>query len=417
MKKYALLSAVLACVASSMSAQVQAQAVATKIGVISYWGANESLYNQLPTGSLALINPNSGIFQGQTTALVPDLAIYKRIVDQQTSRNVRLLGYVPTGYFNHACNQAGVCQTWARIEAQVQSYFREMPNVKGIFFDEAAPSNWNCAAFVNEYQQLRAIVKKYRPDATIAFNAGIPDNCVVGGAQAGEIAVLFESDTSSYSNLAQQITDTTRTARNKGVLTWHLVHSVPAQADMERVVQNLKSRGADYGYVTNIGGNWQAGENTWGSLPPYWTKETELLNGTLAPGSAGVNWGNLTRKITNAGSYLCLLGTSGHIEQQVCSAAGTWNLVYQSVSGQNFYTVNYGGLCLTAASGNANGVTWESCTLGDRQRFAMKEAAGLVYFTSKTTGNAITVNSNSAGAWVSAWPYSGSSSQKFYFQN
>ncbi|MCF5166482.1 hypothetical protein GIW45_20980 [Pseudomonas congelans] len=288
MKKYALLIAMLFCVTGGTSYQIMAQTTATKIGVISYWGANESLYNQLTPGSLALINPNNGIFQGQTTTLAPDLATYKRIVDQQTNRNVRLIGYVPTGYFNHSCNEVGVCQTWERIDAQVRSYFQEMPNLKGIFFDEAAPTNWSCAAFVNEYQQLRAIVKKYRSDATIAFNAGIPDNCVINGVHAGEIAVLFESDITSYTNKAQQITDATTTARNKGVLSWHLVHSVPAQADMERVVKDLKKGGADYGYVTNIGGNWQAGENTWGSLPPYWLRETELLNGNITA-SPGVN--------------------------------------------------------------------------------------------------------------------------------
>lgn len=416
MKKYALLGAMLACVASGMSNPVQAQAVATRIGVISYWGTNASLYNQLPGGSLALINPDSGIFQGQTTTLVPDLAAYKSIVDQQTSRNVRLIGYVPTGYFNHSCNQMGVCQTWERIEAQVRNYFQQMPNLKGIFFDEAAPANWNCAAFVNEYQQLRTIVKKYRADATIAFNAGVPDNCVVTGTQAGEIAVLFESDTSSYTSQAQPITNATATARAKGVLTWHLVHSVPAQADMERVVQEIKTRGADYGYITNIGGNWQAGENTWGSLPPYWTRETELLNGssTTAP---GVNWGNLNRKIVNKASYLCLSATSGHAEQQVCTSAASWDLVYQNASGQNFYKLTYGGLCLTAGSSNVNAVTWESCTLGDRQLFAMREAGGLVYFTAKTTGNALTMDTNSAGSWASAWPYSAAPSQQFYFQD
>jgi hypothetical protein len=38
------------------------------IGVISYWGTNATMYNLLPANQnvVALVNPNSGIFNGQT---------------------------------------------------------------------------------------------------------------------------------------------------------------------------------------------------------------------------------------------------------------------------------------------------------------------------------------------------------------
>ena len=44
---------------------------ATQIGVISYWGSNAALYDPLPAGSLALVNPDNGIFvsAGQSVLL------------------------------------------------------------------------------------------------------------------------------------------------------------------------------------------------------------------------------------------------------------------------------------------------------------------------------------------------------------
>jgi Spherulation-specific family 4 len=249
------------------------------IGVISYWGTDQNLYNQLPDGSMALVNPENGIFAGQTTTLSANLGAFQSIVKEQDARGVEMLGYVPTGYFNHTCDIGGKCQTWSRIEAQVQAYFENMPNLGGIFFDEAAPSNWDCNAFIAEYEQLREIVNTYNPEATIAFNAGVPDNCIVNATDAGEIAVLFESDQTSYEAQAQNIINATSLAQTKGVLTWHLIHSVKTADDMLRVVEEAKNRGADYAYVTSIGGNWQAGENTWGSLPPYWEQEITLFSG------------------------------------------------------------------------------------------------------------------------------------------
>jgi len=76
------------------------------IGVISYWGTNAAQYDQLPEGATALVNPDNGIFvsSGQTKILVPDLTQYKAIVKKAADRDVAMLGYVPTGYFNHTCD-------------------------------------------------------------------------------------------------------------------------------------------------------------------------------------------------------------------------------------------------------------------------------------------------------------------------
>lgn len=248
-----------------------------KIGVISYWGTDTSLYNLLPENSTALINPDSGIFSGQSQTIVTNVNEFSNIVASASSRHVSMLAYIPTGYFSHTCNVAGQCQTWTRIEAQVQAYFQYMPQLAGVFFDEAAPAQWDCNAFIAEYKKLRDIVRKYNSQAKIAYNAGVPDNCVVNGAIEGEIVVMFESDQASFVAQANNVKASTTTALNKGVIPWNLVYSVKTIDDLNNVFNVAKSNGTALFYATDIGGNWQAGENTWGSLPPYWTQEVNLM--------------------------------------------------------------------------------------------------------------------------------------------
>jgi hypothetical protein len=394
-----------------------ALAQTTGIGVISYWGTDASLYNQLPAGSVAVINPDSGIFvaAGQTTTLVPDLTSWRSIVDASASRGVKLLGYVPTGYFNHGCNAEGQCQTWARIEAQVAAYFAQLPSLTGIFFDEAAPSTWSCSAFVTEYQKLRTLVAKYRAGAQIAFNAGVPDNCVVSGALAGETVVLFESSSADYTAQASQIAAATAAARTKGVSTWHLVHSVATQSAMSGIVTQAKQMQVNLAYVTDIGGNWQAGENTWGSLPSYWASEVSLLSSSGS--SAGVNWGNMTKKLVNAGSSLCLRGASGRIDQQACSSTSAWTLTVRSVSGLPYYQLKYGSNCATQASAGSTALSWATCSsTASSQMWSMKTAGGLVYFQNRSSGQVLGVAGGSAGSTAAAGNYTGALQQQFYFQ-
>jgi hypothetical protein len=251
-------------------------ALTPKLGVISYWGAT-ALYDQLPAGTTAVVNPSSGIFTGQTFTVVPDASSYAAIVSAELAKNVSMLGYVPTGYFSHTCNIEGQCQTWDRITSQVQAYFQYMPGLSGIFFDEASPAVWSCGAFLAEYKQLRDIVHLYNPQAKIAFNAAVPDNCVVDGAVAGEIVVLFESDQATYFSQAANISASTTAALAKGVIPWHLVYSVSTATDLNAVITQAKSTHVSFLYATDIGGNWQAGQNTWGSLPVYWQQELALM--------------------------------------------------------------------------------------------------------------------------------------------
>lgn len=236
------------------------------IAMITYWGSDPASYDIIPPGAIATINPDNGILRsrGQSLAAVKETGPWRTIVSQAKARDITMLGYVPTGYFNHGCNAIGKCQTWERVERQVQVYFEQIPELGGIFFDEAAPSDWSCEAFSAEYARLRAIVRKYSASALIAFNSGVPDNCVVSGSAAGEILVLYEGNPENYTAQAERLAVSARTAREKGARIWHLVHTVKSPADIPALYATSQRYGADYFYVTLNSGDWETGINTWG---------------------------------------------------------------------------------------------------------------------------------------------------------
>jgi hypothetical protein len=381
-------------------ALVQAVPAAPTPGVISYWGTESTLYAQLPTGSVAVLNPDSGVFvsTGQTQTLVPDLPTWRAISDSTRARGVELLGYVPTGYFDHRCNRPGRCQTWARIEAQVAAYFAAMPKLDGIFFDEVAPAKWNCSAFATEYQQLRAIVQRYRPGASLAFNTGVADPCVLGGLLPGETVVLFEGTGATYASSASTIRDVTSQARQRGIKTWHLVHSVGTSTSMDNTLAHARQAQVDRIYVTDIGGNWQAGENTWGSPPGYWALQMR----SLLPTPHGIHLGTLAPRLVNAASNLCLRGTGMRLDQQHCATTAPWTLSPQSVANQPFYRLKYGTLCATQASITQPSVSWTTCSAtATSQMWSLKTSGTRVRFEHRNSGQMLTVQSPVAGGMAS----------------
>lgn len=242
------------------------------LGAISYWALTNQ-YDQLPSGALTVVNPSNGMLSGQTLDLSPDVPLYATIVTKAAARNVSMLGYVPTGYFNHACDINGRCQTWTRIEAQVQAYFQSLPGVAGIFFDETSMSPWNCSAFVAEFQQMRNIVHKYNAQAKIAFNVADPTPCVVDAVAAGEILVQFEDTAAVYLNRAAALDAGTAAARAKGVASWHLIFAASTAADLNSVFTQAATVRADLFYATDIAAN----AGLWNTLPAYWTQELALL--------------------------------------------------------------------------------------------------------------------------------------------
>ncbi len=282
MKRVLLLLAGLACLAVCIAPCIAGPALAKpNLAVVSYWGQRLDNFYRIPDHSIALINPSSGILaKGKTDVVADGADIYAPVLRRAKKHDIALYGYVPTGYFTHTCNVDGKCQTWERIDAQVRTYFQTMPDLTGIFFDETAPADYDCALFAAEYDKLRAIVAKYRPDGKVIFNVGMPDTCAVQATSPGEMIVLFENDGQHYVNDYAKIREATALAAGKGVKVWHIVNNIPDVGQFNAVAKAASVYAPDYLYVIDVSGDWQAGFDTYGNLPSYWKAEVQALAGS-----------------------------------------------------------------------------------------------------------------------------------------
>jgi Spherulation-specific family 4 len=271
-----------AVAAATTTLPAQTAALRPGLGAISYWGSSADAYRLLPAASLAVLNPDVGILAaGTVNTPIAALPTWQLRSAELRGRGVFHLGYVPTGYFRHDCDLTGQCQTWARIEAQVATYLTQMPQLDGLFFDEMAPTAWDCSVFAAEYARLRALVARHRRDGSpalrLAFNPGIADACVLDGLQAGEAVVVFEGTAASHAERETVLGEVTRQARQRGLQPWHLVHTTTTAAALQSVVARARQADVTWLSVTNTGGQWQADENTWGGPPPYWDELVRLL--------------------------------------------------------------------------------------------------------------------------------------------
>lgn len=258
------------------------------IGVISYWPPAD--YATLPAGSVALINPNDGIV-GADAATIRS---YGQVVAQARARVVRLLAYVPTGYGRREAgpNSAGSPgQRLADIEAQIRAYVGAFgaANLAGIFFDEAdnvdAPDP--CALAATEYAALGRLVRDQGMQTAVWNPGWAGENfCYVGAALPGDAVVTFEDSLAAYQgdpDVARTLAGAASIARARGVKTWHLIHSARGTDGLKTAVALLRGRLPDFAYVTDIGGDWQRGENTWGAPPAYWDAEKRCLVDGVCP--------------------------------------------------------------------------------------------------------------------------------------
>lgn len=243
-----------------------------RIGIISYWEASSAAWDRVPADSLVLINPNDGILETNGNQPVQNSSAWIQLVDRLRKKSIVVLGYVPTGYFDRGpCKKDSQpkCQPEARIRLQVKTYYQLIPSLAGIFYDETSPKEGLPDDYNKEYGLLRSM---NLPGRITVFNVGWPSDAAVKATRAGEHLVLYESSPYKYQKNADAITALTRSARDKNIIVWHLIHSA-CREDLRSYVAQMAERCANYGYVTNVGGDWEAGENTWGSLPPYWDEE------------------------------------------------------------------------------------------------------------------------------------------------
>jgi len=268
-----------AVMSTAGEAKTNAPAKTPVLAVISYW--NTADLAKLPPDSLAVINPNDGVL-GASKAVLEQA---RAALGAAAKRGVRFLGYVPMGYGERVSgrkNSGGTTgRTLEEIEAEVSAYHKAFSStgaLSGIFFDEADEP---CAQAVLEYKRLGKFVRS-KGLSTVAWNPGWTGEggCFVRAAQKGEIVATFEDSLKSYQSdpdVKAQLARAQGLARARGVHQWHLIRSAKSEAELRSTLKLALERGADLVYVTDIGGNWQAGENTWGSPPKYWALEVSCL--------------------------------------------------------------------------------------------------------------------------------------------
>jgi Alpha-L-arabinofuranosidase B (ABFB) domain/Spherulation-specific family 4 len=266
--------------------QAEVTPASPRLAVISYWDPKE--FSKLPGGGIALINPNSGILE----AADDQVERFRASAADAARRGVKLIAYVRLAYGERTPEKPSAGgtpgRTLARVKTEIDAYIKAYgSSIVGVFFDEAS---YSCEQTAVEYAELGQYVRgKGLP--LVVWNPGWvgTDWCYIKNAKSGDIVATFENTLQSYLNdpyVPNDLKNALPIARERGVLQWHLIHTAKTSQDLTTALQTATARGADYVFVTDIGGNWQAGENTWGSPPVYWAQEVAALNGSAAAGLA-----------------------------------------------------------------------------------------------------------------------------------
>jgi hypothetical protein len=271
------------------SALTSGKGAAIQIGIISYWLLSNPGWRCVPPNTVLLINPRNGILQKGSNEPVETWKEWLALVKELKGKKVEVLGYVPTGYFDRSASCEDKdnkrCEPEERIRLQVKTYYELIPELDGIFYDETSPKEGISPDFEKEYSLLRSINKENKATGLTVFNVGAPEKKAVAAASSGEHVVLFESSPGEFKNQKAKIAAAISEAKRKEggpVKVWLLVHSVSDKKKMRSHVTEMAALGADYGYVTNLSGDWKK-VNTWVSLPPYWEEELKAFSAASEP--------------------------------------------------------------------------------------------------------------------------------------
>lgn len=200
----------------------------------------------LPRGSVVVLNPANGPGDAREPA-------YADAIEPLRGHGITLLGYVDTGYG---------ARTADAIRTDVRRFRRLYP-VDGVFLDQTVARGPDLAALVALVGELRA------QGLAVAVNPGQPDlDPSYGDLDAA--VVDFEGTLDAYRDARFP----SPASAAGGARSWHLVHGVAAEGDMQTAVSLARQRGAELVFVTD-----GTMPNPWTGLPPYVAAELDAARG------------------------------------------------------------------------------------------------------------------------------------------
>ncbi len=206
-----------------------------------------------PTGSVAIMNPNSG----PDAAVNPDYEV--ALADAQAA-GLTVIGYVWTDYGARAA---------ALVDADIDAYYAFYPDLDGIFFDgtpsadDAPLQAWYAARVAHARAQAVTVLTVLNPGTLTAESwYGVAD-----------VLTVFEDDAAAYVGSAD-LPGWTASYPAGGFA--HLIHDA-ASADLASLVALGEARNAALMYVTDD--TYLPDYNPWDTLPSYLAAESALLGG------------------------------------------------------------------------------------------------------------------------------------------
>lgn len=201
----------------------------------------------LPSGAIAVMNPNSG----------PGAAVdpaYTSAVSACRSHGVGVVGYVYTSYGARSASA---------VRADVDAYFARYP-VSGIFFDEASNSSSTQTYYASLYQYVHA---KSAGKLTVVTNPGVPATTAwqLDGGTA-DIVNVFEGSPSSFSSWSPPAWVANRNPANLSAI----IYGASSTSTMQSACSRASSLNLGWTYVTP-----DVLPNPFDILPPdpYWGSE------------------------------------------------------------------------------------------------------------------------------------------------
>ena len=183
------------------------------------------------------------------------VAAYRNVIGRAAARpGIIVVGYVATGYGKRPA---------AAVRADITSWRRFYPGVRGIFFDEQASG----VERVGHYAALAAVARAIIPNALLVSNPGVvcaPDYLKAATGKLSHIAdvfCIFENRAGFDRFLPPDWTQAHAPDRFAA-----LAYDVRGASAMRRLVEHAVRRRIGFVYVTDDG----ADGNPWDSLPGYW---------------------------------------------------------------------------------------------------------------------------------------------------